>query len=84
MERICAAGRTAFFGGRWTEPCENGGRHSIGHPGGDPVRLCDVHFEQVNAVGLVNEPNMSEADFQLREQERAGAKKRRWLSRNRH
>jgi hypothetical protein len=44
----CAAGRTAFFGGRWTVPCPITGRHQVGSSQGGAIMLCDDHFRQVN------------------------------------
>jgi len=55
----CMAGRTAFFSGHWDHipPCEKPGRHHIvsefPHLFAD---LCDEHFEQVLAAGLVSHP----------------------------
>lgn len=53
----CAAGRTAFFHGAWTEPCELPTEHQH-HiiTGIMNVDLCDTHFAQVNAAGLVTDP----------------------------
>jgi hypothetical protein len=44
----CAAGRTAFFGGRWTVPCPITGRHRVASAQGEGIMLCDDHFRQVN------------------------------------
>ena len=74
MSEGCAAGKTAFFGGRWSEPCGGLGRNTVGSPGADPVPLCDEHFRQVQEAGLIAEPNITDADFQRRE----GARKRRF------
>lgn len=64
----CAAGRTAFFGGRWTvlDAHDEIGRHVIGSPGGVVVHLCDKHFAEVNAAGLVTEPNIGEEELERR------------------
>ena len=72
----CSAGRTSFFGGKWTEPCVAVGRHAIGSPDKGPIRLCDEHFRQVNEAGLVNEPYIGEKEFQKRERA-----KKSWLNR---
>jgi hypothetical protein len=76
----CHAGRSAFFGGRWTSPCPNEGRNVIGSPSAEPIRLCDEHFEQVAGAGLVKEQNLSKADFDKREQQRVKPG-RRWFRR---
>jgi hypothetical protein len=73
MHHICAAGRTSFFGGRWREPCPQNARHSIGSPRAEPIWLCDEHFTEVDDAGLVAEPNLTEAEFQRREQARRQA-----------
>ena len=72
----CHAGRTAFFGGAWTEPCPNRARHAIGSPEAEPIWLCDEHFNDVNAANLVTEPNIDEDEYQRREADRQG--NRRW------
>ena len=84
----CAAGRSAFFGGQWAEPCPEKAIHHIGPPGADPIRLCDGHFIEVNAAGLVTDPNLDEDEFQRRERERLNAQagepprpRRRWFGR---
>jgi len=71
----CHAGRSAFFGGRWTTPCPNPARHVIGSPNAEPIRLCDEHFEQVTNAGLVAEQNIGDAEFERREQQKVTAKK---------
>lgn len=77
--RKCDAGRTSFFGGKWTEPCPNDFVHEIGSPRKEPIRLCDAHFQEVFQAGLVAEPMIGDAEFERREAERkAGADKRRW------
>jgi hypothetical protein len=63
----CAAGRSAFFGGKWREPCPNVGRHAIGSPAREPVWLCDLHFAEVSEAGLVAEPYIGKAEFERRE-----------------
>lgn len=64
----CAAGRTAFFGGRWARgyPCPNDGRHIVAAEVGPPIPLCDRHFEQVLAAGLVSEPYINPDEFERR------------------
>lgn len=57
---LCYAGRQAFFGGRWPMPCHEFGRHevrTVEDPGVTKVRLCDEHFEQVQAAGLIDFPD---------------------------
>ena len=57
----CAAGTTAFFGGRWKLPCFRVGNNVIGANDSGinaTVALCDEHFAEVNAAGLVDEPYM--------------------------
>lgn len=67
MEK-CMAGRAAFFGGRWRDPCPEDGRHVIGFEGSPIViRLCDLHFGQVHAEGLVTEPNVDPDEFYRRQ-----------------
>lgn len=63
------AGRVVFFGGRWKTPCP--GRHDPIHViatdeggpsalaeliGADEIRLCERHYREVEAAGLVTEP----------------------------
>lgn len=64
---LCWAGRDADFGGRWTKPCPSVGRNLIGAPGLlNPIQLCDPHFAEVNAAGLVEEPFMDPDEFDRR------------------
>jgi hypothetical protein len=81
---VCHAGRSAFFGGRWQEPCPNYARHYIASPESDPIVLCDGHFEQVNEAGQVKEPYLDPQDYERREQQRVGehSKRHRWFLRN--
>lgn len=68
-ENTCAAGRTAFFGGRWKLPCPYDGDviHVIAAPElPEGLRLCPRHFKQVNAAGLVEEPYIDPAEFDRR------------------
>jgi hypothetical protein len=61
---LCAAGRYAFFGGRWANDlCVDEGNHVIGTELGAGVRLCDWHFAEVNAAGLVSQPFMDPAEW---------------------
>lgn len=60
---LCMAGRTAFFGGRWSRipPCARQSEHRITAPPGDPttyppIELCEGHFRQVLAAGLITQP----------------------------
>jgi hypothetical protein len=80
---VCHSGRTAFFGGAWTEPCPEPGRHVVGSPSADPIRLCDEHFRQVNEAGLVTEPFIAPTEFDRREEQRSGVPaqkpRRRWF-----
>jgi hypothetical protein len=83
---VCQAGLTAFFGGAWTEPCPRPGRHAIGSPNAEPIRLCDEHYGEVEAAGLVQEPVISEAEYNRREASRTGSlpttkPKRGWFGR---
>ncbi len=58
------AGREAEFGGRWTEPCPKLGRNLIGSEGPELpiIELCDDHFAEVNAAGLIAEANLGEGE----------------------
>lgn len=58
----CWAGRKAFAGGRWKTPCTRSmlPTHVITDPdtpGAPEIRLCTHHYEEVLALGLVEEPN---------------------------
>lgn len=57
---ICSAGRTAFFGGRWKFPCfePTEHEHRIFSPG-FRIDLCDKHFAEVHALGLITDPYIS-------------------------
>lgn len=56
---FCWAGRWAFNNGRWKKPCLTPPIHEIGAPGLEqPICLCDLHFRQVHAQGLVTQPNI--------------------------
>ncbi len=45
---VCAAGRTAFLGDRWAEPCDEDGQHALSVPSGRSVRLCSQHMAEVS------------------------------------
>jgi hypothetical protein len=79
VEVVCDAGRTSFFGGRWTEPCSNPPLHKIGRTNGDPIVLCDEHFHQVEAAGLVLDENIGQDDFVQRERLKKLPLGKRWI-----
>lgn len=60
--QLCWAGRWAFFGGQWMgiPPCPLPPIHVIGGGNNEvieiEIHLCDPHFQQVNAAGLVDQP----------------------------
>jgi hypothetical protein len=51
-------------------PCPNVAIHAITNPGSPPILLCDQHFQEVSAAGLVKDPNISKEEFDRRERER--------------
>lgn len=58
----CWAGRKAFAGGRWQIPCERSMEptHVITDPdtpGAPEIKLCTFHYEWVERIGLVDDPN---------------------------
>lgn len=56
----CAAGRTAFYGGLWREPCELPTEHQhVIIAANARVELCDTHFAEAHADGLVSDPYVS-------------------------
>lgn len=57
-EDVCVAGRTAFFGGRWTEPCPLEAIHRV-VSSNMTIDLCDPHFQQVHQAGLISAPYLS-------------------------
>lgn len=67
-EKQCYAGNIAFFGGRWKEPCQEVARHVIGSPNFPTLRLCNSHFEEAQAAGLVEEPMIGPDDFARRKE----------------
>jgi hypothetical protein len=63
----CDAGWRAFHYGRWRDYCMNPSRHIIGSNANVCApALCDEHFQQVAAAGLVTEQNLGESDFYRR------------------
>src|SRR5262245_7265102 len=45
----CAAGRTEFLGGAWTEPCDKGSVHMIvGSSPDDVTWYCELHFQELS------------------------------------
>jgi hypothetical protein len=66
----CDSGRTALFDGTWTAPCPEPAIHHIGSPAAEPIRLCEGHFQQILAAGLVKEPNLDPTEYQKRENAR--------------
>lgn len=74
-DHVCDAGRSAFFGGRWREPCPNYARHHIASPEADPITLCDEHFRQVDEAGMVKEPDLGEQEYERREQQRVSGER---------
>lgn len=73
---VCAAGRGADYGGRWTLPCLNqparhvlafskeiGGIQATGTP---VLRFCDEHIEQLVFGGLVDEALIDPEDWARR------------------
>ena len=84
VEEVCHAGRTAAFGGRWIEPCLISPSHKIGRTGGDPIVLCDEHFQQVEAAGLVSDANIGKQDFAQRERLKKLPLGKRWIESKMH
>lgn len=73
----CWAGRKAFASGRWDNmlPCLRYGRHVIAFslelggdalPGAPEIRFCDEHYAEIEAMGLIEEPVISDAEFDRR------------------
>jgi hypothetical protein len=79
-ERGCAAGRTAFFNGAWTQACENRAMYAIASPAAEPMWLCDEHFEEVARTDLVEDPYVGEAEYRPREAQSIDGQpgERRW------
>lgn len=58
---VCAAGRSAFFGGRWKLPCFLPTEHQ--HVLIAPevrINLCDTHISEAIAAGHITDPYISE------------------------
>lgn len=56
----CDAGFIAYFGGRWREPCQERGFHvvmDLDASNDMEALLCEEHFRQVHAAGLVEHVN---------------------------
>lgn len=77
----CDAGRTTpwgstvEFGGAWTEPCEQPGRHQLAfsaEEGGNAVAgtpilsFCDVHVKQLIDAGLIDEVALDALEWEQR------------------
>jgi hypothetical protein len=73
----CWAGRRAFASGRWDHmlPCLRYGRHVIAFslelggdalPGTPEIRLCDEHYAEIEAMGLIEEPVIDDDEWQRR------------------
>lgn len=70
IDDFCEAGRRATFGGRWKIPCMEHSHHAIANPSLEPIALCDRHFNEVNAAGLVADLNIGFPEFYRREERR--------------
>ena len=70
MNEYCDAGRSAGFGGKWRTPCPDKAMHYITSPALPPIKLCDRHFQEVAAAGLVKDQNIGPEEYDRREQER--------------
>ena len=70
MKELCQAGRECGFGGKWTTPCPNEAIHGITSPARPPILLCDRHFKEVNAAGLIVDENIGKEEYDRREEER--------------
>ena len=66
----CEAGRRCGFGGKWRTPCPNDAVHAITNPANPPILLCDQHFKEVAAAGLVTDQNINKEEFDRREKDR--------------
>lgn len=76
--RFCWAGRWAFFGGLWDRrrPCPLPPAHQIANELMEPIQLCDPHFKQVEAAGLVTDVDIGVEAFEEREAKRRGQRRR--------
>lgn len=73
---VCAAGRTAFYQGRWMFPCLNQpARHQLAFseeiggpqvPGTPIMELCDEHAEQLVFDGIIDEALIDPSEFDRR------------------
>ena len=66
-QRLCDAGRVAFFGGKWKAPCPVASLHMIASSDRGPfpdVHLCHVHFAEV--YQLIEEPFVEPDEFERR------------------
>jgi hypothetical protein len=70
MKELCQAGRQCGFGGKWITPCPAEAIHAIASPAQAPILLCDQHFQEVAAAGLVVDVNIGKEEFDRREKER--------------
>lgn len=57
----CFAGRRAFYGGAWTQPCTAYALHQIivvdDASAAASLLLCEEHFRQAYAAGLIDFPS---------------------------
>jgi hypothetical protein len=61
----CAAGVSAFFEGRWrgVKPhTTQGVTHVIISDNNSPITLCEQHFREALAAGMVTEPYLPQGD----------------------
>jgi hypothetical protein len=71
-KHTCEAGRRADLGGHWTLPCLRVAIHVIiiGDASGLndvlPIRLCDDHFQEALAAGLIDDPYPDQNDVKRR------------------
>lgn len=67
---MCQAGKECGMSGWWTVPCDKPAVHGITNPAGPPILLCDLHFMEVSAAGLVKDENIGKEEFDRRERVR--------------
>ena len=72
MSQKCDAGRGCGYGGRWKMPCPHEAMHAIASPSMPPIHLCEEHFREVAAAGLVADQNITKEEFDLRRNQSAG------------
>jgi len=68
-QRLCDAGRVAFFGGKWTTACPVPSLHLIASSDEGPfpdVHLCHEHFAEVYRARLIEEPFVEPDEFDRR------------------